>query len=87
VEWMYRYMCGLRPDAPGCRTMVIAPMPDSRLQWAKASYDSAAGRYESGWRQESGKVVYSITVPFNCRAELRLPGREPMTLEAGSYQF
>lgn len=87
VEWMYRYMCGLRPGAPGCRTMVIAPMPDERLGWAKASYDSAAGRYESGWRYEDGKVSYQITVPFDCEAEVRLPGREPMTLDAGTYTF
>lgn len=87
VEWMYRYMCGLRPDAPGCRRMVIAPEPDERLGWAKAVYSSAAGQYESGWAYRDGKVQYQISVPFDCEAEVRLPGRKPMVLAAGMYTF
>ena len=87
VEWMYRYMCGLQPQAPGCTTMVIAPQPDRRLGWAKAVYDSAAGRYESGWRLEGGTFRYELKIPFGCEARVLLPGREPMTLGAGQYQF
>ncbi len=87
VEWMYRYMCGLQPQAPGCTTMVIAPQPDRRLGWAKAVYDSAAGRYESGWRLEGDTFRYELKIPFGCEARVLLPGREPMTLGAGQYQF
>ena len=87
VEWMYRYMCGLRPVTPGCTVMHIEPQPDKRLQSAKASYDSASGRYESGWSFDGDTVKYEITVPFGCEAEVVLPGREPVTLTAGSYTF
>jgi hypothetical protein len=32
-------------------------------------------------------VKYSVTVPFGCEAEVILPGKEPVTVTAGSYTF
>ena len=76
VEWMYRCMCGLNPveSAPGFKRARIAPSIDGRFDWVKASYDSAAGLYECGWRREDGRVVYDVCVPFDCEAEFAADG-------------
>ena len=70
VEWMYRCMCGINPveDAPGFARARIAPVTDPRFEYARASYDSASGLYESGWRRQDGEVVFDVTVPFGCEA-------------------
>ena len=37
AEWMYRTMCGINPseEAPGFRRIVLRPVPDARLSFAK----------------------------------------------------
>jgi alpha-L-rhamnosidase len=79
VEWMYRDMCGLNPSSgddlmTGFRRPRIAPKPDKALRWAKASYRSAAGLLESGWRiGEKGSLSFEFTIPFNVEAQVVLP--------------
>jgi alpha-L-rhamnosidase len=76
VEWMYRYMAGINPveDKPGFRQVKIAPQPDYRLKYAKASYNSAVGLYESQWEiSEEGNLSFKIVIPFNASAVVILP--------------
>lgn len=79
VEWMYRDMCGLNPSAgddrmTGFRHACLAPKPDKALRWAKASYLSAAGRFESGWQiDEQGSLSFEFSIPFNAGAQVILP--------------
>lgn len=71
VEWMYRFMGGLNPvaSAPGFKAAKIAPVTDERFAWVKTRYDSASGVYETAWERDAEKVVYRVTVPFDCEAE------------------
>ncbi|MGB8451962.1 MAG: family 78 glycoside hydrolase catalytic domain [Anaerocolumna sp.] len=75
VEWMYRNMCGINPleDYPGFKRIRLAPQPNNLLKYAKASINTAAGLYESGWSFEEKKLHYKFTIPFNAQAELVLP--------------
>jgi alpha-L-rhamnosidase len=79
VEWMYRDMCGLNPlsgddQVTGFRRACIAPKPDKTLQWAKASYRSAAGLFESGWCiSDDGELFFEFAIPFNADAQVILP--------------
>ena len=89
VEWMYRCMCGLNPVAeqPGFKRARIQPFTDPRFDWAKASYDSASGLYESGWRRTDAGTVYEVTVPFDCEADF-VPEREgEWTLDGAPVSF
>ncbi len=72
VEWIYGRVCGLqiKADGTGPREILYAPQPDKRLAFAEASYDTAAGEYQSGWKWDGDRVVFHLTVPFGCRAEL-----------------
>ena len=85
VEWLYTTMCGIRPA--GENRFLIAPRPGGRFTHAEASWVSAFGEVKSGWRREDGKTVYTVSVPANCTAELRLPGGETRTLGAGEHRI
>lgn len=76
VEWMYRYVAGINPveETPGFRHVKISPQPDYRLKYAKASYNSPVGLYESTWEiTEEGGLKFKFTVPFNASATIVLP--------------
>lgn len=76
AEWMYRYMAGINPveDKPGFRHIKLNPMPDYRLKYMKAFYNSSVGTYKSEWKiTEEGNLNYNFVIPFNATAELILP--------------
>ena len=82
-------MCGLNQTAPGFKKVRFQPMPDpeNRVGKAKMAYDSASGRYECGWEKGENGYTYTLTVPFDCEAEVILPGGHTETVGAGSYTF
>ncbi|URZ07608.1 alpha-L-rhamnosidase [Clostridium felsineum] len=76
AEWMYRNMCGINPTVkkPGFKNIKLAPMPDYRFKYAKASFNSPSGLYKSSWEiKEDGSLEFKFVIPFNCEAELILP--------------
>lgn len=86
AEWMFAGMCGILPDenAPGFGHFILRPTPDmretgeipagqKRIGEAHASYDSRAGRIESGWAFINGRYVYNFTVPDGATARVELP--------------
>ena len=85
VAWLFDTMCGIRID--GENHFVIAPHPGGHFTRAKAVYDSVYGKVESGWEKTADGWKYTVTVPANCTAELRLPKKAPITLESGTYTF
>ena len=92
-EWIWRTAAGINPreDAPGFRKADIRPVPDRRLGYVEAVYDSPSGRDEVSWKYtDSGSVALRVRVPFGCEAELSLPwSREKTvrTLLPGEYSF
>ena len=85
VAWLFDTMCGIRVD--GENHFVIAPHPGGHFTRAKAAYDSVYGRVESGWEKTENGWKYTVTVPANCTAAVRLPGKETVTVECGTYTF
>ena len=80
----------MRPveEEPGYKKAIIAPQPDPRMEWIKMRRDTASGTYEIEWSyQEDGSIYYKITIPFDCEAEVRIPGMESQTLKTGTYEF
>ncbi len=76
VEWMFAYAAGFRVDEehPGSKYMRIAPSYNWKLRQFKSTYDSAAGEYESAWKIiDPNHVKVSVTVPFDCEADIVLP--------------
>lgn len=76
LEWMFRHAAGLNvaEDAPGGTMMRMEPLLHLELGYLEAFYDAPAGRYQIKWElTDAEHVDISVTIPFGCRALLKLP--------------
>ena len=75
VEWMFRDMLGINPleDGAGFKRFRVAPKPNYQIGSARAVLNSAAGRIESEWKLEDGRLSFRFAVPFDTEAEIILP--------------
>ena len=65
----------------------MKPIPDKRLGFVKAEYNSAAGLIKSAWRYEGDKWIWEFTIPEGSTASVTLPGENEATLyQSGSYK-
>ena len=84
-EWLFDTCCGIRVD--GENRFAVAPRPGGHLTHAKAAYDSVYGRVESGWEKQDGRTVFTVTVPANCTALVRLPDGSERLQEPGTVTY
>ncbi len=84
VGWLFDTVCGIRID--GERHFVIAPVPGGTLTYAEASYLSPYGMVKSEWEKKNGDVIFHVSVPSNCTADIKLGGKIK-TVAAGEYEF
>ena len=84
-RWLFDTMCGIRIDKENC--FLIAPKPGGHFTRAHAVYNSLYGQVESGWAQTSDGWSFTITVPANCTAEVRLPDGTECTQDAGTRTY
>ena len=88
TEWIYAYMAGIRPETAGFRRFMIAPVPDRRIGFVQAEYDSVCGRIRSCWRYEEDLLICECTVPANTEAVFVSPvDGKRRHLCSGSYRF
>lgn len=89
MEYVYKYIAGITPTAPGFASVRFAPQPSPHLNRVSLAYDSVRGCYVSRWKvHEDGTVTVHFEVPFNCTATAILPGTggETVALEAGVFE-
>ena len=67
ADWVYGVAAGIKPmeDYPGYQKITIAPVPDNRLDWLKASLHTRHGLIRSEWRQEEDQWRYEIETPVD----------------------
>lgn len=85
-QWLFDTLCGIRLDGRE-NHFLIMPHLVSQLDHISFSYDSVYGTVSSGWKREEGGVTFSVTVPPNCTAAVRLPGEEEKELGPGTACF
>ena len=87
-DWMYGVICGIKPrsgkDEAGFRVFDICPVPDKRLGYAKAEFDTAHGRIVSAWKYDGDKFVYEFTIPEGATAYVTVDGKTEK-LTCGNY--
>ncbi len=84
-EWLMSEMCGIK--VAGENTFAIAPKLGGSLTYAKAEYQSIYGKVSCGWEKTGEGSSYTVSVPANTTARLRLPDGRFETLQAGTYSF
>ena len=89
-EWIWETVAGIAADAknPGFKHIIMRPIPDKRLGFVKAQYNSAAGVIKSAWRYEGDKWIWEFTIPEGATASVTLPGEcEATTYTSGTYKI
>ena len=65
----------------------MKPIPDKRLGFVKAEYNSAAGLIKSEWHYEGDKWIWNFTIPQGATATVTLPGENgAKEYKAGSHR-
>ena len=70
-RWLFDTMCGIRVD--GENHFTVAPIPGGHFAYAKAVYNSVYGHVESSWEKRADGWRYTVSIPANCTATVRLP--------------
>ena len=66
----------------------MKPIPDKRLGYVDASYESTAGLVKSSWKYEGEKWIWDFTIPEGAVALVTLPGEsEVKEYSAGTYRI
>ncbi|MGP1435385.1 MAG: family 78 glycoside hydrolase catalytic domain [Phocaeicola sp.] len=87
-QWIWETAAGIAADpaVPGFKHIIMRPVPDKRLGYIKAEYNSAAGLIKSEWKYDGDKWTWSFTVPEGATASVTLPGEtEVKEYKSGSY--
>ncbi len=76
VEWFYKYLCGIRPDFNhgGYKHFFLQPIFPEKLRSAGLEFLSPYGRIASAWKREEDTIRWSVTVPWNTTATIKLAG-------------
>jgi alpha-L-rhamnosidase len=72
-DWMYRVSAGIESEMPGYKELILKPTPTKKLEYSKASFESAYGEVASGWARKDGKLIINIKIPVNTTATIILP--------------
>ncbi|WET69870.1 alpha-L-rhamnosidase [Sphingobacterium sp.] len=87
-DWMYRTIAGINSaaDAPGYKSIVIAPKPGGKLTQASAELETVYGTVKSAWVLENNLLKLDVTVPANTRAKIVLVDSSH-DIGSGTYHF
>ncbi len=89
-EWIWEVAAGISSvvEHPGFKHIVMAPIPDKRLGYVKAEYNSAAGLIKSAWRYEGEKWIWDFTIPEGTTATVTVPGEDCSQIyQSGTYNI
>ncbi|MCW4461997.1 glycoside hydrolase family 78 protein [Sphingomonas sp. BT-65] len=75
ADWMRQRLAGLRPGAPGYRTVLVKPAIPAGLAHAEAVMETIHGRAASRWQVENGRLRLTAEVPANTSGEVWVPER------------
>lgn len=74
--WYIDGIGGIKKDSnvPGYRRFIVkAPtLTSNQLSWSETTYDSPAGLIKVKWKRQDQRLLFDITVPPNCTAELQI---------------
>ena len=81
--FLFDSVCGIRFD--GENHFRIKPLPGGTLTFAKAVTQTAYGKVESGWKLAGDETEYTISIPANTTADVKLPDGSTYQLTAGRF--
>ena len=84
-QWLFDTCAGIRVE--GENHFVIALVPGGELTHAEASYQSLYGEVRSAWEKTESGTKYTVTIPANCTAEIRLTDGRTEKVFTGRFSY
>jgi alpha-L-rhamnosidase len=72
-DWLYQYVAGIQPAAPGYRQIQIKPYPVGDLTSASAYVTSPYGKVSSSWTRHGTAFTLQVHVPVGATATIEVP--------------
>ena len=72
-DWLYEYIAGIQPAAPGYAKVRIKPATPTGLDFARARVTTPRGKVSSSWRRVRDGVRLEIELPDDTPAEIFVP--------------
>ncbi len=72
-EWLMGYLVGLRPGAPGFKTIHVEPVVIEGIDWASGSFESPYGTVSNRWERQGNRIAMQLVIPPNSTARVVLP--------------
>ncbi|MFA5816867.1 MAG: family 78 glycoside hydrolase catalytic domain [Bacteroidales bacterium] len=87
--WFYKGLGGIKPDPdqPGFKNVILEPHFVKELTHFEASHTGPYGEIVSSWKREGNKIIYTVVIPPNSTATLRLESGKVLQLESGRYEM
>lgn len=84
IAWDWENLAGIQADpaAPGFKHILMKPDFPQGLEWVDASYESMYGTIGSHWKRTGGGLSWSVEIPANTTATLRVPASDVSQVEA-----
>ncbi|NBQ96551.1 MAG: hypothetical protein EBU15_14725 [Betaproteobacteria bacterium] len=81
-SWFTEWLGGIRPDPahPGYQQVILGPIFPEKLESARAEVPSPYGPVISTWKREGNILRWDVTLPWNTRAIVKLPGSQKITV-------
>lgn len=87
-DWVYAVPAGINiaDGGEGYKKVILAPVPDERLGFVKASIETRLGKLASSWCYQDDYIRYEFEVPEGIMATVKL-ATEEREVSGGSYVF
>lgn len=89
-DWIYSNVAGIQHDAsnPGYKHIIIKPIIDTLMTYAKAQLNTPYGLIATNWKTEGKKFYFKATIPSNTKATIYLPYLDKIyEVGSGKYEF
>ncbi len=84
-QWLFDTAAGIR--VAGENHFVLAPVPGGKLTFAEGQYQSLYGLVTSRWEKTATGTTFTVSIPPNTDAQVRLPDGSVHTVTAGRYTY
>jgi alpha-L-rhamnosidase len=78
-QWMVENIGGIRNASPSYKQIVIAPVADEKLEFARTRYVGIRGEISSEWKKSGNTWLLNIVIPANTSATVVLPAESGIT--------
>ena len=87
LNWMYRNVLGLKNTSIGYQTCCLQPFFYAENCECEGGTETPLGKIKVRWEKKANFVKIAVEAPKEVQMSLLLPGKEPIRVASGKYEF